>query len=47
MNHARFFTVAVLAALACGSADAQNILGRLAARSTISYPGQKSFLKTS
>ena len=32
MNHTRFFTVAVLAALACSSADAQNILGRLTER---------------
>ena len=32
MNRTRIFTVAVLAVLACGSADAQNILGRLAER---------------
>lgn len=32
MNRTRIFTVALLAVLACGSADAQNILGRLAER---------------
>ena len=32
MNRTRIFTVAVLAVLACGCADAQNILGRLTER---------------
>ena len=32
MNHKKVILVAVLAAITCGNADAQNVLGRLAER---------------